>query len=92
MNDQSEFTARLQRINAKTKREDKKLRGFLRSNRRSPRGRRSGGSLLVMPLMTLSIIAGGTVFAWEVMDRPTDTPLGFATYLAADLSASDLIR
>jgi hypothetical protein len=42
---------------------------------------------MVMPLMTSAFVAGGVVLYWEVLERPTETPLEFASNLTAQLLA-----
>ncbi|QFT59474.1 hypothetical protein FIU94_11625 [Sulfitobacter sp. THAF37] len=50
---------------------------------RKPRRTRSLGSSLITPLMLCFFMAGGTVYAWEAMDRPTETPLDMAGILSS---------
>ena len=71
---QAEFASRIQRIEKQTRKAERQ-----RKTRR-PRGL---GSYLVMPLMLCFFMAGGTVFAWDIMDRPTDTPFEMAGVLTS---------
>ncbi|APE43946.1 hypothetical protein BOO69_11405 [Sulfitobacter alexandrii] len=68
------FASRIGRI-------EKQARRTARSRR--TRRSRSLGSYLVTPLMLCFFMAGGTVYAWDAMDRPTDTPLEMASLLTA---------
>jgi len=75
MKPQTDFASRINRINkdaAKVQRKRRKTRSGL-------------GSLLIMPMMTSAFVAGGVVLYWEVLERPTDTPLQFASDLTAHL-------
>ena len=36
-----------------------------------------------MPLMLCFFMAGGTVYAWDAMDRPTDSPFEMASVLTS---------
>ena len=77
MKSQTDFATRVKRINkdaAKTKRRRGKARGGF-------------GSMMVMPLMTSAFVSGGVVFYWEVLERPTDSPLEFASNLTSQLLA-----
>lgn len=77
MKSQTDFSTRINRINkdaAKVQRKRGKARAGL-------------GSLMVMPMMTSAFVAGGVVLYWEVLERPTETPLEFASNLTAQLLA-----
>jgi hypothetical protein len=76
MRAQTDFATRIGRINkqaviADSQRKRKSSRGF--------------GQFLVVPLMMASFVAGGIVFAWDMMDRPTDNPFAVTGELTAML-------
>jgi hypothetical protein len=71
---EADFASRIQRIEKQTKKTER-----TRKTRRS----RSLGSYLVMPLMLCFFMAGGTVYAWDAMDRPTDSPFEMASVLTS---------
>jgi hypothetical protein len=52
---------------------------------RKKRRTRSLGSYMVTPLMLCFFMAGGTVFAWDAMDRPTSSPLEMASILTSKI-------
>ncbi|OAN78319.1 hypothetical protein A8B82_11410 [Sulfitobacter sp. EhC04] len=72
------FASRITRIEKHARKLDRQ-----RKKRRS----RSLGSYLVTPLMLCFFMAGGTVFAWDAMDRPTDSPLEMAGILTSKILA-----
>jgi hypothetical protein len=77
MKSQTDFATRVKRINkdaSKTKRKSVKAGNGL-------------GSMMVMPLMTSAFVAGGVVMYWEALERPTDSPLEFASNLTSQLLA-----
>ncbi len=76
MTKQTDFATRITRINKDAAKADLK---------RGKKSRVSLGSLMVMPLMTCAFMAGGVVLYWEVMERPTATPLQMASDLTARL-------
>lgn len=75
MRDQTDFATRINRINSDAATADKmrkrKSRGF--------------GQFLVVPLMMGSFVCGGIIFAWDMMDRPTDNPFAVTGELTAML-------
>ena len=75
MKSQTDFATRINRIN----------KGAAKVSRKRGKARSSLGSLMVMPMMTSAFVAGGVVLYWEVLERPTDTPLQFASDLTAQL-------
>lgn len=77
MKSQTDFAQRINRINKDASKVQRK-RGKARSG---------FGSMMVMPLMTSAFVAGGVVLYWEVLERPTDTPLEFASNLTSQLLA-----
>ena len=77
MKSQTDFATRVRRINkdaAKVQRKNGKARNGL-------------GSLMVMPLMSSAFVSGGVLLYWEVLERPTDSPLEFASNLTSQLLA-----
>ncbi len=76
MSKQTDFATRINHINKGAAKVQRK---------RKPRTSLSG--LLVMPLMTFAFLAGGVVFYWEILERPTNTPLQLAGELTAQLLA-----
>ena len=77
MKSQTDFATRIKKIN-KDASKVKRKRGKARSGL---------GSLMVMPLMTSAFVSGGVVLYWEVLERPTESPLEFASNLTAQLLA-----
>ena len=73
---EANFASRINRIEKQARKTDR-----LRKTRRS----RSLGSCLVTPLMLCFFMAGGAVYAWDAMDRPTDNPLEIAGILTAKM-------
>lgn len=78
MTNETIFAARVNRIKKEAVKADRKRRSKSRS---------SLGSLMVMPLMTVTFMAGGVVAYWEMLERPTANPLQFASDLTAQLLA-----
>jgi len=76
MTKQTDFATRIKRINKDAVKADRKRRS---------KSRVSLGSLMVMPLMTCAFMAGGVVLYWEMLERPTATPLQLASDLTAQL-------
>lgn len=76
MTNETIFASRINRINKTAVKTDRKRRG---------KSRAGLGSLLVMPLMTVTFMAGGVVAYWEMLERPTANPLQFAGDLTAHL-------
>ena len=75
MRSQTDFATRIDRIN----------QGAVLADKQRKRKSRSFGSLLVVPLMMSSFVCGGIIFAWDMMDRPTDNPFAVTTELTAML-------
>lgn len=76
MRAQTDFATRIDRINKDAVRVGKQ---------RKRKGGRGLGQLLVVPLMMGSFVCGGIVFAWDMMDRPTDNPFAVTGDLTAML-------
>ena len=76
MTKQTDFASRINRINKVAAKTDRKRRS---------KSRAGLGSLMIMPMMTAVFMAGGVVLYWEVLERPTDTPMQFASNLTAQL-------
>tara|TARA_R110002095_G_scaffold185481_1_gene162736 strand:+ start:235 stop:483 length:249 start_codon:yes stop_codon:yes gene_type:complete len=70
------FASRIQRIEKHSQKTARK---------RKARRPRSLGSYLVAPLMLCCFMAGGTVYAWDAMDRPTATPFEMAGVLTSKM-------
>ena len=77
MKSQTDFATRVKRIN----------KDAAKKKRRRSKSNSGFGSMLVMPLMTSAFVAGGVVLYWEVLERPTDSPLEFASNLTSQLLA-----
>ena len=75
MKKQTDFATRINRINKEA----------VKVQRKRGKPRSGLGSLMIMPMMTCAFVAGGVVLYWEVLERPTDTPLQFASNLTAQL-------
>lgn len=75
MRDQTDFASRINGIN-KTAR--KNGVGQRRMKKRL-------GERLVTPLLMCVCLTGGVVMAWDMHDRPTDTPFEYASELTAKL-------
>ena len=73
MRHQTDFTARIATIN-KTAAKN----GIMRRT-----SKRRLGDRLVTPVMLACCLAGGVTVAWDMQDRPTDTPLEYAGDLTA---------
>ncbi|MGC1496460.1 MAG: hypothetical protein WA790_11690 [Sulfitobacter sp.] len=78
MKEQTDFATRITRIN-------KSAAKIERKRKRKPSTGLCG--LFVMPLVTATFVAGGVVFYWEALERPTSTPLQLASDLTAQLLA-----
>lgn len=76
MRPQTDFATRIDRINAQAAKTDKM---------RKRKGGRGFGQFMVVPLMMCSFVCGGIVFAWDMMDRPTDNPFAVTSELTAML-------
>ncbi len=75
MKPQTDFATRIKRIN----------KDASKVQRKRGKSRNGCGSLLIMPMMISAFVAGGVVLYWEALERPTDTPLEFASNLTAQL-------
>lgn len=73
---ETKFASRINRIEKQARKSDR-----MRKARRP----RSLGNYLVTPLMLCFFMAGGAVYAWDAMDRPTDTPFEMANILTSKI-------
>ncbi|MBD3664503.1 hypothetical protein [Sulfitobacter aestuariivivens] len=76
MTNETVFADRVARINTAAKKGARKHR---------VRRERNLGSMLVTPIMMVFVMAGGMVYAWEAMDRPTDNPFAMAHILTSQV-------
>ena len=72
MSNEQVFADRINRINHTARKQARVCK---------PRKTRSLGSVMVIPIMLTCFMAGGILFTWELLDRPTANPLEFASNL-----------
>ena len=74
MSNQKIFAERVLRINQTAKEQ---------ANAQKPHDTGRLGNTLIIPLMMTCFLAGGVVFLWDLLERPTANPLTFASNLTA---------
>lgn len=74
MQNEEIFAARVNRIGKKAKKTERARKKV------KPRG---AGGIVVVPLTLGLFMAGSMVFAWDMMDRPTNSPFEMTTTLTA---------
>lgn len=79
MSNEQIFAERLTRINYTAKKV---------ARAQKPVRTRSFASVLVIPMMLTCFMAGGIVFAWELLERPTGNPIEFANNLTAKVMSN----
>jgi hypothetical protein len=76
MTNQEVFANRVARINKAAKKPKRAHRS---------RAKRNFAAMMVTPMMMALFMSGGMVYAWDAMDRPTDSPFEMAQILTAQV-------